>query len=107
MRIPGRDFRARMAGKTMWAISVFSGDDAAEAAPLFVCLRLSADYMKIRWGGKVLARAIVPATYWPIIEASLRHVNSSPEMRGSAPHVRATGPWPVAATYRPSKGSRP
>jgi len=60
IRIPGLDFRARMAGKTMWAISVFSSDDAAEATPLFECLRRSADYMKMGWGGEVLGQGNRP-----------------------------------------------
>jgi multimeric flavodoxin WrbA len=60
MRIPELNFRAQMAGKTMCAISVFSGDDTAEAAPLFECLRRSADYMKMGWGGEVLGQGNRP-----------------------------------------------
>lgn len=60
MRIPELNFRARMAGKTMWAISVFSGDDDSEAAPLFECLQRSAAYLQMHWGGQVLGRGNRP-----------------------------------------------
>jgi putative NADPH-quinone reductase len=51
MRAPGWDFKSRMAGKTMWAISVASDESEAIAAPLKETLRLSADYMQMQWGG--------------------------------------------------------
>jgi multimeric flavodoxin WrbA len=54
MRVPGVAFKARMADKTMWAISVYSDSDPETAQPLFATLRLTADYMKMRWGGSVL-----------------------------------------------------
>ena len=54
MRLDGVDFRARMAGKTMWAISALSDDDWSGAQPLIDTLRLSADYMKMHWGGSLL-----------------------------------------------------
>jgi multimeric flavodoxin WrbA len=51
MRVPGADFKARMAGKTMWAITVTSDEDPRFAEPLVGTLRLSAEYMHMRWGG--------------------------------------------------------
>jgi multimeric flavodoxin WrbA len=51
MRAPGWDFRPRMAGKSLWGISVASDESEAIAAPLKETLRLSADYMQMRWGG--------------------------------------------------------
>ena len=54
MRVPGVAFKARMAGKTMWAISAFSDIDPKDAQPLFATLRFTADYMKMHWGGDLL-----------------------------------------------------
>jgi len=51
MRVPGRDFRARMAGKTVWVIGALSDEDPAVAEPLLQTLRLSARYLAMRWGG--------------------------------------------------------
>ena len=54
MRLDGVDFRARMASKTLWAISALSDDDWSGAQPLIDTLRLSAEYMKMQWGGVLL-----------------------------------------------------
>lgn len=54
MRVPGLAFKATMADKTMWAISAYSDTDPKTAQPLFDTLRLTADYMKMRWGGGLL-----------------------------------------------------
>lgn len=54
MRLEGVDFKARMAGKTMWAISAFSDDDPRYAQPLIDTVRLSAEYMKMNWRGALL-----------------------------------------------------
>lgn len=51
MRVPGRDFRARMAGKTAWAIGALSDEDPALVEPLVQTLRLSARYLAMEWGG--------------------------------------------------------
>ena len=55
MRLPGVDFRKRMASKTLWAVSALSDDEStAGAQPLINTLRLTAEYMKMRWGGVLL-----------------------------------------------------
>lgn len=54
LRAPGWDFKARMAGKTLRGISVSSDGDAAGAGPLQDTLRLTADYMGMRWGGLLI-----------------------------------------------------
>ncbi len=53
------DFKARLHGKTMWAIAVSSGEEV-EAQPLVQSLRLSAEYMSMRWGGHVLGNGSKP-----------------------------------------------
>src|SRR5687767_2476256 len=54
MRLDGVDFRARMAGKTLWAISALSDEDWSGAQPLIETLRMLAEYMKMNWGGALL-----------------------------------------------------
>ncbi|KQV50495.1 hypothetical protein ASC95_14075 [Pelomonas sp. Root1217] len=61
MRVPGLDFKARMAGKAMHVLcATSSGDEPHLAAPLVDSLRFSAGYMKMRWGGAVLGDGTRP-----------------------------------------------
>jgi multimeric flavodoxin WrbA len=55
MRVPGVDFRDRMRGKTMWAITAHTAKDLAEVEPMLGTLRLTADYLGMNWGGELLA----------------------------------------------------
>ena len=61
MRVPGVDFKARMAGKRLWAITIVSDETPASAEPLLGCLRLTADYMNMEWGGALIGNANKPA----------------------------------------------
>lgn len=55
MRVPGLDFKPRMAGKAMAVVCASSSaDEPALAAPLIDSLRFSADYLAMRWVGQVL-----------------------------------------------------
>jgi len=54
MRVPGLDFKARMAGKTMWALSAVSDEDRSMADPLLGTLKLTCSYMNMGWGGSLL-----------------------------------------------------
>lgn len=55
LRVPGLDFKARMAGKTMFVLcATSSGDEPHLAQPLVDSLRFSADFLSMRWGGHVL-----------------------------------------------------
>jgi len=54
MRLEGVDFKARMESKSLWAISALSDEDWSGAQPLIDTLRLSAEYMKMNWGGALL-----------------------------------------------------
>ncbi|WP_303981886.1 flavodoxin family protein [Dongia mobilis] len=53
MRVPGIDFRPRMVGKTMWAVTMLSDLDTAQADPLLGSLRWTAKYLGMRWGGSL------------------------------------------------------
>jgi len=54
LRVPGADFRETMAGKTMWGVSAVSDEDLSLADPFTGTLRLSAEYLGMRWGGTLL-----------------------------------------------------
>ncbi|MBK6487397.1 MAG: NAD(P)H-dependent oxidoreductase [Gemmatimonadetes bacterium] len=54
MRVPGLDFKARMAGKRMWVVSAYSDEDPAMVQPLIDTLRLCAAYLQMEWGGVLL-----------------------------------------------------
>ena len=61
MRVPGLDFKPRMAGKSLYVIcATSSGDEPHLAAPLVDSLRFTADYMKMRWGGALLGDGTRP-----------------------------------------------
>ncbi|UOQ51793.1 flavodoxin family protein [Hymenobacter cellulosivorans] len=59
MRVPDLDFRVRMAGKNFWAVVVSSGE-RAEAQPLADTLQLSANYMRMPWGGLLFGNGSRP-----------------------------------------------
>lgn len=55
LRVPGLEFKARMAGKTMFVLcATSSGDEPHLAQPLVDSLRYSAELLQMRWGGHVL-----------------------------------------------------
>ncbi|GAA4023774.1 NAD(P)H-dependent oxidoreductase [Hymenobacter glaciei] len=50
LRTPELNFRAQMRGKTLWSITVSSGE-RPEAQPLEDTLLLTAQYLQMQWGG--------------------------------------------------------
>ncbi|MFG3225184.1 flavodoxin family protein [Kitasatospora sp. NPDC048194] len=59
LRVPGLDFQARMRGGTLWGVTALAGgDDKAE--PLIGTLRLTAEYIGMRWGGVLLGNGTRP-----------------------------------------------
>ncbi len=60
MRVPGLDFKERMAGKTLWGVSVLAEEDRSVADPLHAALRHTASYMEMRWGGLLLGNGSAP-----------------------------------------------
>lgn len=54
LRVPGADFKARMAGRTLWGVCALSDEDQARADPLIGTLAITADYMKMEFGGVLL-----------------------------------------------------
>ncbi|MFH8380168.1 flavodoxin family protein [Kitasatospora sp. NPDC018058] len=58
-RVPGVDFRARMRGGTVWGVTALATEDD-KAEPLIGALRLTAEYMGMRWGGALLGNGTRP-----------------------------------------------
>ncbi|MGY0231110.1 flavodoxin family protein [Longispora urticae] len=54
LRVPGVRFRDRMQGKTMWSVTALSNESPEAVAPLVDSLKLTADYMDMRWGGSLI-----------------------------------------------------
>jgi multimeric flavodoxin WrbA len=59
LRVPGLDFKARMAGRALYGISVASGESDA-AAPLIGTLERTAQYLGMRFGGVLLGNGSKP-----------------------------------------------
>lgn len=51
LNVPGSDFKERMAGGTLWGVTVMADDDHAVADGLVTGLSLSAAYLRMRFGG--------------------------------------------------------
>lgn len=60
MRLPGVRFKSRMSAKTLWGITALGDRDPAVAEPLDGMLRLSADYLGMRWGGLLQGNGSAP-----------------------------------------------
>jgi hypothetical protein len=54
LRVPGAEFRQRMATKTLWGVCVLSDEDPQRAAPLIGMLEIIADYLSMDFGGVLL-----------------------------------------------------
>ncbi|MFD3435897.1 flavodoxin family protein [Streptomyces sp. NPDC058685] len=60
MRVPGVDFRARMAGRTLWGVTALADADRAAADPLVGTLDTIAAYLKMERGGVLLGNGSRP-----------------------------------------------
>jgi hypothetical protein len=54
MSRPEPDFRNRMRGKTLWAVSTFARGSVHDAEPLVGMFRRTACYLDMSWGGALL-----------------------------------------------------
>ncbi|MFF0010733.1 flavodoxin family protein [Streptomyces sp. NPDC005374] len=54
LRTPGLDFKAQLAGRTLWGVSVLADDRPVVADPFVGTLNNSAAYMEMRFGGVLL-----------------------------------------------------
>lgn len=58
MRVPGVDFKTRMAGKRLWTVS--TSGDRAKAQPMFDSYRLCADFLGLVWQGVLWGKGGTP-----------------------------------------------
>jgi multimeric flavodoxin WrbA len=58
--VPGVDFRAAMAGRTLWAVTASAGDPPRVAEPLVGTLNNLATYMQMNFGGVLYGNGTAP-----------------------------------------------
>lgn len=72
LRVPGADFRATMAGRTLWGVSALADDQPVVADPVIGTLNNSAAYLKMRFGGVLLGNGSAPGDVLKDTEALTR-----------------------------------
>ncbi|MCF2537993.1 NAD(P)H-dependent oxidoreductase [Streptomyces sp. FB2] len=60
LRTPGLDFKATLAGRTLWGVTALAHDEQVVADPLIGTLSNSAAYMGMRFGGVLLGNGSKP-----------------------------------------------
>jgi multimeric flavodoxin WrbA len=60
LRTPGVDFKARMAGRTLWGVTALAHEEEEVADPLIGTLDHSAAYLGMRFGGVLLGNGSRP-----------------------------------------------
>jgi len=88
LRVPDVDFRARMHGRTLWAVTAYSSGDPAHVEPLLGTLRLCADYLGMHWGGELLAAANRPGDVAADPVTLARAARFFSDLPGGAPFPR-------------------
>ncbi|MFE7269281.1 flavodoxin family protein [Streptomyces sp. NPDC057623] len=72
LRTPGVDFKATMAGRTLWGVTALAHEEQEVAAPLAGTLSNSAAYMGMRFGGVLLGNGSKPGDVLNDTEALTR-----------------------------------
>lgn len=72
LRVPGADFKATMAGRTLWGISALADKEPVVADPVAGTLNNSAAYLKMRFGGVLLGNGSAPGDVLKDTEALTR-----------------------------------
>ncbi|GHH89651.1 flavodoxin family protein [Streptomyces capillispiralis] len=72
LRIPGLDFKATMAGRTLWGVTALAHEEQVVADPLVGTLNNSAAYMGMRFGGVLLGNGSKPGDVLKDTEALAR-----------------------------------
>ncbi|MGW2491812.1 flavodoxin family protein [Streptomyces sp. NPDC001606] len=72
LRTPGADFRATLAGRTLWGIAALAAEEPSVADPYIGTLNNSAAYMGMRFGGVLLGNGTAPGDVLKDTEALAR-----------------------------------
>ncbi|WP_043183015.1 flavodoxin family protein [Streptomyces sp. NRRL F-5123] len=72
LRVPGVDFRSRMAGRRLWGVTALAGADHSDADALVGTLEKTARYMRMDFRGTLLASATRPGQVTEDEDAALR-----------------------------------
>lgn len=72
LRTPGVDFKATLAGRTLWGVTALAHEEPEVADPLIGTLNHSAAYMKMRFGGVLLGNGSRPGDVLNDTEALTR-----------------------------------
>ncbi|MEU2283921.1 NAD(P)H-dependent oxidoreductase [Streptomyces sp. NPDC013178] len=72
LRTPGLDFKATLAGRTLWGVAALAHDEEVVADPLVGALHNSAAYMGMRFGGVLLGNGSKPGDVLRDTEALAR-----------------------------------
>lgn len=60
LRTPDPEFRAKMAGRTLWGVTVMAHEEEEVALPVELTLHHTAAYMRMRFGGLLLGHGTRP-----------------------------------------------
>ena len=72
LRTPGLDFKATLAGRTLWGVTALAHEEPEVADPLVGTLNNSAAYMGMRFGGVLLGNGSKPGDVLKDAEALAR-----------------------------------
>ncbi|MGP4083559.1 flavodoxin family protein [Streptomyces sp. KR55] len=72
LRTPGLDFKATLAGRTLWGVTALAHEESEVADPLIGTLNHSAAYMGMRFGGVLLGNGSKPGDVLDDAEALAR-----------------------------------
>ncbi|MFJ1811818.1 MULTISPECIES: flavodoxin family protein [unclassified Streptomyces] len=72
LRTPGLDFKATLAGRTLWGVTVLADDQPVVADPLVGTLNNSAAYLRMSFGGVLLGNGSKPGDVLKDTEALTR-----------------------------------
>ncbi|GGQ94963.1 flavodoxin [Kitasatospora griseola] len=72
LRTPGPDFRAKMAGRTLWGVTAMAHAGEGAAEPLVLTLHHTAAYLGMRFGGVLLGHGTRPGQVLADEDAVLR-----------------------------------
>ncbi|MFJ3227992.1 flavodoxin family protein [Streptomyces sp. NPDC086783] len=85
LRTPGVDFKATMAGRTLWGVTALAHTEEEVAAPLIGALNNSAAYLGMRFGGVLLGNGSKPGD---VLADSAALARAKTFFAGEAPFAR-------------------